>query len=177
MLTFKKLVIRYKSARRKTLGELEYSCYNNDMDIEGQILNGYLRLYCKIKGIPPLPPRCRKCGAELDAGYKKRKAGYLCLKCYHQRNAERKRLFYERNPDKIKNYVRNYNQRNPHKPFAWGVANYNHKERQQCQVIECRELGVRHHEDYYKPKEIIWLCPLHHKQLHRGELSLDKICI
>ena len=40
-------------------------------------LNGYCRLYCKIKGIPI----CRKCGERLDIDYKKRKRGKLCLRC------------------------------------------------------------------------------------------------
>jgi hypothetical protein len=29
-----------------------------------------------------------------------------------------------------------------------------------------------HHPDYHKPLEVIWLCPLHHKQLHLGRISL-----
>src|SRR3990167_7865102 len=38
-----------------------------------------------------------------------------------------------------------------------------------CQI--CNNLNSQaHHPDYTKPLEIIWLCPLHHKQLE----SLDK---
>lgn len=25
-----------------------------------------------------------------------------------------------------------------------------------------------HHEDYYKPLDVIWLCTIHHKELHNG---------
>lgn len=34
-----------------------------------------------------------------------------------------------------------------------------------CEV--CGSYDVRaHHEDYSKPLEVRWLCPLHHKELH-----------
>ena len=52
------------------------------MDITGSILNGYLRLYCRIKGLPLPPKRCRKCGGEVDAKYLKRNVGYLCIECW-----------------------------------------------------------------------------------------------
>jgi len=44
-------------------------------------LNGYLRLYCKIKEIPAPPKRCRVCNGELDAKWKARQHGHLCLRC------------------------------------------------------------------------------------------------
>lgn len=31
-----------------------------------------------------------------------------------------------------------------------------------------------HHEDYTKPKEVIWLCRLHHNQYHLGKLIINK---
>ena len=31
-----------------------------------------------------------------------------------------------------------------------------------------------HHPDYTKPLEVIWLCPLHHKQLHTKSRSKTK---
>ncbi len=41
---------------------------------------------------------------------------------------------------------------------------------QVCSIKGCKEIGERHHEDYSKPKEIIWLCRKHHKPLyHRNE--------
>jgi len=35
--------------------------------------------------------------------------------------------------------------------------------RQKC---HCGLLGQAHHPDYYKPKEVIWLCVKHHRELH-----------
>ena len=46
----------------------------------------------------------------------------------------------------------------------------------QCQVKGCDKVGIRHHEDYDKPREIIWLCRSHHALLHNGNLTrCDKI--
>ncbi len=37
--------------------------------------------------------------------------------------------------------------------------------RQPCDV--CGQLDVHaHHQDYAKPLEVVWLCPLHHKERH-----------
>jgi hypothetical protein len=57
------------------------------MDIEESILNGYLKLYCKIKGVPC--PICHICGHVLDGEYKKRKHGLLCKNCCRQFMKER----------------------------------------------------------------------------------------
>ena len=31
-----------------------------------------------------------------------------------------------------------------------------------------------HHESYHRPLDVIWLCPTHHKQLHKGLLALPE---
>ena len=47
--------------------------------IKGLIFNAYLRLYCKIEGIPPVPKRCQVCGAEVVERLDK--TGYICENC------------------------------------------------------------------------------------------------
>jgi hypothetical protein len=37
--------------------------------------------------------------------------------------------------------------------------------------------AVKHHPDYSKPLEIIWLCHVHHVQVHRGVISTDGLPI
>jgi hypothetical protein len=39
-------------------------------------------------------------------------------------------------------------------------------ERKVCSIKKCDNLGERHHPDYSKPKEIIWLCKYHHNLIH-----------
>ena len=52
---------------------------------------------------------------------------------------------------------------------ARGIANYHIKGREICSVHSCEELGEKHHPDYTKPLEIIWLCRKHHYQsAHRS---------
>lgn len=38
-------------------------------------------------------------------------------------------------------------------------------ERQPCEV--CGEKAEKHHPDYTKPKEVVWLCRKHHMELHK----------
>lgn len=117
--------------------------------VGGNILDSYLRLYCVLKGLPLPLPKCSRCGGELDTNYKIRKAGRLCLGCFRQRNVER--------------------QHNPH-PRAGSrrvLAQCAYPIAQQCQVKECNRVGIRHHNNYDKPLDIIWLCPKHHTQLHQ----------
>lgn len=43
-----------------------------------------------------------------------------------------------------------------------------------CRVDGCNELGERHHPDYSKPLEIVWLCREHHLREHG--MKQDKRC-
>ena len=45
---------------------------------------------------------------------------------------------------------------------------------QECCVEGCSNLGERHHEDYSKPEEIIWICRSHHRRIKHS--SVCKIC-
>jgi len=35
-----------------------------------------------------------------------------------------------------------------------------------CAVPECSDKPQAHHPDYSRPLDVVWLCPLHHKQTH-----------
>lgn len=103
---------------------------------------------------------------------------------------ERVRLYFisyrEKNREKIRQYNKNYNKeyrklhgyinektwekRNPLKHKAQRMITemlrYGKITPQKCVV--CASSFVHgHHEDYNKPKEVVWLCPLHHKQRHK----------
>jgi hypothetical protein len=38
--------------------------------------------------------------------------------------------------------------------------------------IKCGNKAEAHHADYEKPLDVIWLCPLHHRELHRQQKQL-----
>lgn len=39
--------------------------------------------------------------------------------------------------------------------------------RKPCEVCGAKNVH-KHHEDYSKPLEVVWLCPRHHKQAHKN---------
>jgi len=50
---------------------------------------------------------------------------------------------------------------------ARSIAGKAYKKRKECCVETCKNIGERHHIDYSKPLEVIWLCSKHHRLLHR----------
>lgn len=67
--------------------------------------------------------------------------------------------------------VKRWVEKNKEKRRAQKIANNFHKDKKPCSV--CGKFPAhKHHPDYSKPKEIIFLCPLHHKHVHKGELHL-----
>lgn len=59
-----------------------------------------------------------------------------------------------------------YLRKRRHLRKVWTMAKYYHPKRKRCSVRGCKKKAERHHPDYSKPKEIIWLCRKHHKELH-----------
>ena len=101
------------------------------------------------------------------------------------KNARERRA---RNIEKLREYNRIYNKKwkklnGSHNERKWALNNpekiicqkkaqtaIKHKLliRGKCEV--CGETKTHgHHPDYSKPLSVIWLCPLHHKQLHQNE--------
>jgi len=75
-----------------------------------------------------------------------------------------------RSSDPYNSYVKSYKQKNPLKIKAHNLINTEIRsgriKRLPCQ--ECGALKVdAHHEDYFKPYDIIWLCRSHHNARHR----------
>jgi hypothetical protein len=83
--------------------------------------------------------------------------------------AEQMRLYRERHPEKVHQGLLDWGARNREKRFAHRRVYKAVKEgtlvRQPCEI--CGELRVdAHHEDYSKPLDVMWLCKLHHRQIH-----------
>jgi hypothetical protein len=48
-------------------------------------------------------------------------------------------------------------------------AVYSNPIQKHCSIKGCEILGERHHPNYDRPEEIIWLCKKHHEQIHHNE--------
>jgi len=75
--------------------------------------------------------------------------------------------WYAEHKEIILEQQKKYAQDNPQTQYAQGVALYNFPDAQLCSVEGCYVVGERHHPDYSKPLEIIWLCHKHHMALRR----------
>lgn len=133
---------------------------------------------------------CTSCFVEkdLEAEFYKHSAmadGYLnkCKECvknrvtkhrdaniYRIREYDRKRL--KENPERKLQHRANtikFRTENPEKyaaQTAVGNAIRDGKlKRQTCR--ECGKKAHAHHEDYSKPLDVIWLCPVHHAEIHK----------
>jgi len=108
--------------------------------------------------------------------WRKDNSGYIkeYKKQWHINNKEKilekVKQWCEDNPEKIKanskKSSKKYKNNNLEKIKAQSIANRAYPISQICSVAGCNEIGERHHPDYDKPLEIIWLCRKHHKELH-----------
>ncbi len=96
--------------------------------------------------------KCR-CGKEFASF-----SGYQCIDCYREYRQVKKRD--PKNKERIlKEAVRSFT-RNCIKKGILIKGN--------CKVCGKNENVEAHHEDYGKPLEVIWLCRIHHRELHNG---------
>ena len=61
------------------------------------------------------------------------------------------------------------------KYLARQAAQAKYPELKTCSVLGCYEIGERHHPDYQKRLEIVWLCKTHHEEVHHG-INKCKLC-
>ena len=123
------------------------------------------RLFTPINGID----RCSKCGS-IEGIYNWGKT-FICRRCntervkIYRKGSEAKRVLsririrqQEKFPEKFK--ARNI--------FQSALRNSLILKPEHCSKVGCYNKRIHgHHPDYSKPLEVIWLCPLHHTQLHK----------
>lgn len=110
---------------------------------------------------------CRKCKQELDREYSRK---------YRKDNPEWKKMDNKKNLPLQRKLVREYQRKFPKRVIANRKANAMKKSgkiKQENCIVCGSEKSVMHHPNYDKPCEIIWLCQLHHKQLHAGIIALE----
>ncbi len=86
---------------------------------------------------------------------------YFCKNC----NVLRFRSYYKNNPDKCRAIANKSMHKHKDRMQARSIANHYYPIAKTCSIINCNDLGERHHEDYAKPKTIVWLCRKHHAGL------------
>jgi hypothetical protein len=66
-------------------------------------------------------------------------------------------------------FQRKYRRANPKKAYCHLALHRAVKSgRITRQLCWCGKEAQAHHEDYSKPYDVIWLCPLHHSAVHKG---------
>lgn len=125
---------------------------------------------------------CFVCGRMLSTGEMSRSGGsYTYCKVCH---AERMCKWRATNTDSYRESLRRSNRKHKEERDAYkadkrimhpeihrahNTAQYHLKDKQPCEV--CGSLDTqRHHDDYSKPLEVRWVCPLHHKGIHIKEV-------
>lgn len=104
------------------------------------------------------------------------------------------RKYRKKNAEKFRRYNREYNkkwrirkgfenqdekeQKRLLKNHAHALVNMAVKlgilKRQICEVKSCGMDAIAHHDDYFKPLEVRWLCEMHHIPQHRAKVLLEK---
>ena len=137
--------------------------------------------------------KCFKCNIEkyIDEFYahKKMADGYLgkCKECtkkdsleHRNKNIERIRAYDRKRgrlPHRIllnKHRAKWYRKHNPieyaaHTLLSNAVRSGKVKKPKKCLRCDKKTMIHGHHEDYYKPLNVIWVCQVCHKQLHKDK--------
>ena len=82
---------------------------------------------------------------------------------------------WERENKEIRKILKKkWKENNPEKLKAWGLARRNIKMEigQLCEICNIKEAKDKHHVDYNKPLEIMFLCKECHQNLHRGIIRI-----
>ena len=100
---------------------------------------------------------CRKCKVEKETIYREKN---------REKIREAQRNHYNKNSELIKEKRKKYY--DPVKSKARWLA----KKIEAKQCIFCDKKGERHHKDYSKPLDIVFLCKSHHKQVHDETINV-----
>ncbi len=133
------------------------------------------RRYGNPLGKQPVKQTCRWCNKEFE---KKRKARYCSRLCNNKgvsqertangKNRESVIRFQKKNPKKARDIWLRYKNKlkleHPEKLKARNLSQ--HIPMQPCLVCDTTNNIHRHHHNYNKPKEVVFLCKKHHEAIH-----------
>jgi len=138
-----------------------------------QVLNKYKMCnHCKIRKPENEFYKMHRCLNDLS---------FICKKCDRKRTEEyrsnnrhiireRFKKWRNKNKDKINAYQKLYQLKNKERinvrATVYRAIKLKKIIRKNCSVCNEKK-SEAHHEDYSKPLDIIWLCRLHHAQIHK----------
>ena len=78
----------------------------------------------------------------------------------------------------VERATKNYREQNPEKYHATNIVNNAIRDgklfAEPCEICGVIDKVHAHHDDYSKPLNVRWLCPLHHAQWHKENNVLNK---
>jgi len=130
------------------------------------------------KYYPSMPRQCKACLSASAKAWREAhlESSKLRARDYMRNHPEQARLAQKRWYDvHAAEHTRRqiaYTKAHRDEANAHNLALAHLKEIQPCAAPGCTSKAERHHPDYSKPLEVIWLCRRHHKRLHAGEAVL-----
>jgi hypothetical protein len=120
-----------------------------------------MRRYGSTGGMSQYKHICEHCGKDFNS---KKKVAYACSDyCYAR---------IPRVKDTVNASSKDWKARHPEftkeRNALAAITRYYFPETKPCIREECCNPGERHHPNYDKPYEIVWLCHKHHVQCHRN---------
>ncbi len=94
-------------------------------------------------------------------------------KKYREKNANKinisNKIQYEKDKEKRKEYSKKWRKENPKKAKSHGLAKHRIKipKGQLCESCKIKKAIDKHHKDYNKPLEVIFLCRGCHRKIHQ----------
>ncbi len=125
-----------------------------------------LKEFCRHRGKKDgLNSHCRDCTRIANNRYRDSDPGKVAI-----REVNKKYRKTESGKEVRRNSLKKYYKKNPDHLIATRIAN-NAVRDGRLQEHPCVVCGIspaqKHHPDYSKPLNIVWLCPKHHAELHK----------
>ncbi len=134
-------------------------CVSNDLCPKH---NMAMSRYGSTLGKPAVKKVCKGCGKVFEHKYDV--TGYCRPECYRNTPKYKKKRYQA---------VKAWRRRNIKKSRERDSLGKRTRRRfpnpEICVIEECTITGERHHPDYEKPYEIVWLCKQHHKDADSGK--------
>lgn len=96
---------------------------------------------------------------------------YFCKEC----NVIKSKRWRGKNRIRMNEIVYTSMAKYPERVKARSQANELYPKAQECIFKGCNELGERHHPDYTKGEDIVWLCKKHHNLLYHNSRQVPSM--